>query len=173
MIEHRDAQGLEVGQGLARKLTVDPDVAVAEFDRLAWQADDALDVGLTRINRAAEDGQAKEEKQGKEDASKERAQEKQPPVPESASLRVEVLGDPAKTKDRHFYRVEGGLLLNLQEVRERLAQRRKQELPLQKVVIVLYEDSPDKDNPIVRDLVDLVRGDGLTPDISEPPGKAP
>jgi hypothetical protein len=63
--------------------------------------------------------------------------------------------------------------LTLDELRGQLRERLGQTPKLQKVVIVLYGNSPDKNNANVRNLVDLVRGQGLTLDMSEPPGDAP
>lgn len=78
------------------------------------------------------------------------------PLPASAVLRVEVLGDPAlqkitgiKTTDpkfdrTHRYRIESGgpKLLTRQEVEERITPDRKPRSPYRRVEIILYKDSP-------------------------------
>jgi hypothetical protein len=94
------------------------------------------------------------------------------PTSAAATLRIEVVGSAAG--ERRHYHVKGDDRPHtLDEVRALLAARLKQQPPLEKVVIVLYENSPDKDTQIVRSLVDLARDNRLTPDISEPQGKAP
>jgi hypothetical protein len=72
-------------------------------------------------------------------------------------LRVEVLGDRPDERT-HFYRLESGnsrARLTLEELRGRIRERQTQAPPLQKLVILLYLDSPDKDKLQIRELREL------------------
>jgi hypothetical protein len=72
-------------------------------------------------------------------------------------FRVEVLGDRPEERER-FYRLENGepkTRLTMKELRSRINERKTQSPPLQKLVIVLYLDSPDKDKLQVRELQEL------------------
>jgi len=62
-------------------------------------------------------------------------------------------------------------LKDLAEVRRAIEARK--EKGLQRVRVVLYRNSPDRNTQVVQALVELVREKGLTPDISEPPSDAP
>jgi len=69
-------------------------------------------------------------------------------------LRIEVLGDRPQERTR-FYRIDGGTSrerLTLDEIERRIRERQTEAPPLNRVVIVLYQDSPDKDKAQVRDL---------------------
>ncbi|HXG09715.1 MAG TPA: hypothetical protein VNK04_07990 [Gemmataceae bacterium] len=95
------------------------------------------------------------------------------PAPKTGALRIEVLGDEPQPQ-RRFYRIEGeSRLYTLDEVAEILSRRRKEDPDLKKAIIVLYQNSPDRDTAVVRDLMRLIETRGLTPDISFAPGRAP
>src|SRR5205823_5519098 len=91
-------------------------------------------------------------------------------LPNSTELRIVVL----RTTDGRYYRVEGDTQAHtFEEVQALVAKRRAQQPPLHKLVIVLYDDSPDQDTTLVRQLETLAQDNGLTPEISKPPGKVP
>jgi hypothetical protein len=95
------------------------------------------------------------------------------PLSKASTLRVEVLGD-SRVEKAHFYRPEGeGPLLNLEDVKKRVERRREQAPPLQKIEIVLYENSPDQDTAVVKELESWARQRGLATSIENAPGKAP
>ena len=76
--------------------------------------------------------------------------------------------------DGRHYRIDGDKEpRTLDEVRALIAQRREQKPPPEKLVIVLYKDSPDQNTPIVEKLKELAKDNGLTPEISLPEGNAP
>jgi hypothetical protein len=76
--------------------------------------------------------------------------------------------------DGRHYRIEGNAqAYTLKEVQAQITQRRAQQPPLEKLEIVLYEDSPDQNTRIVQQLKELAQDNGLTPKISEPNGKVP
>jgi hypothetical protein len=78
------------------------------------------------------------------------------------------------SSDGHYYRVDGQEpALTYEEVKAHVAFRRAQAPPLAKLVIVLYEDSPDQGTTIAQKLKTLAQDNGLTPEISEPKGKMP
>ena len=89
----------------------------------------------------------------------------------AAELRIVVVRG---SDDGRHYRIEGqGEPRTLEEVRALIAQRREQKSPLEKLEIVLYEDSPDQNTRIVQQLEELAKDSGLTPKISKPKGKVP
>lgn len=86
------------------------------------------------------------------------------------SMRIVVV----PSTDGHYYRIDDQLTTRtLDEVKEVVAFRRALATPLEKLVIVLYEDSPDQGTPIVKQLKTLAQDNGLTPEVSEPRGKIP
>ncbi len=102
------------------------------------------------------------------------------------SLRIEVLG-PAPLRKlaggkepnlQRPYRVEGQMM-SLAEIKDLIRKRRLQEPPLRHVVLVLYNDSPARDRPVVYDLADwagavVAEGrDKLKVDYDLPGGDAP
>jgi hypothetical protein len=100
---------------------------------------------------------------------KDTAQPKNPPAGGN-SLRIVVV----PSADGHCYRIDGQEpAQTFDEVKALVAVRRAQATPLAKLVIVLYDDSPDQGTPIVQQLESLAQDNGLTPEISKPPGKAP
>jgi hypothetical protein len=106
--------------------------------------------------------------------------------PASEALRIEVLGGESLRKLRadssHPYRIRQGetpSLLTMDEVKAAIKERQRQQPPLSRLEIVLYKDSPDKDVPLVKRLLDwgrelTVKGDGkMRVDISQPDADAP
>jgi hypothetical protein len=108
--------------------------------------------------------------------------------PAENTAQVEVLGPdalerlPGKPDARHCYRVEvkgEPQLMTLPEVMDFLRGRLKEEPPLRQVRIVLYKDSPAKDVPLVRKLIDWASdlpADGnkkMQVDVLEPGTNAP
>jgi hypothetical protein len=104
----------------------------------------------------------------------------------SQTLRIEVLGGETLqklgAKSPHPYRVREGetqSLLTLDEVKRAIKKRQEQDPPLSRLEVVLYKDSPDKDVPLVKRLVDWgrdldVKGDGkMKVDITQPDSDAP
>jgi hypothetical protein len=88
------------------------------------------------------------------------------------TVQIEVLQDP--TKGGRHYRVLGeSKLWTFDELKEMLVERSKQETPMERMVSVVYEDSPDSNTPIVRNLRELATENKLTFDISERRGNAP
>jgi hypothetical protein len=90
-------------------------------------------------------------------------------------LRIEVLGDQAQERT-HFYRLESvdpKARLTLEEVRTRIRERQSQSPPLERLVIVLFLDSPDKDKKQVRDLQEMALDFKLRPVIDAMNSKAP
>ena len=113
--------------------------------------------------------QVKHEKDKETDAVKPPVQNGEP-IDQKKVLRIEVLSRP----DERRYRVEGGqLLLTREEVGKLLDERRKGTPALEKVVVVLYKNSPDQDTSVVKDLVRTVELKELAPDILLAPGYAP
>jgi hypothetical protein len=102
--------------------------------------------------------------------------EQLPPARETV-LRVEVLAltaDDLPIRDDRFYRIEGEQQRqSLEEVRERIYQRKAAKPPLEKVEIVLYKNSPDRSNPAVEKLRSVVKSQGLETAITEVEAKAP
>jgi hypothetical protein len=104
-----------------------------------------------------------------------KADDKLPPVGEK-TLRVEVLGllkgQPILTGQ--VYRFEGESQLRpLPEVLDRIDRLKAGKPPLEKVEIVLYKDSPDRNTPAVEDLRSAVSRMGLEAAITEVQAKAP
>jgi hypothetical protein len=87
---------------------------------------------------------------------------------ELKSMRIVVV----PSKDGHYYRIDDKNL-NFAEVKERVASRRAHAIPFEKLVIVIFEDSPDQNTPVVQQLKALAQDNSVTPEISEPKGKAP
>jgi hypothetical protein len=88
------------------------------------------------------------------------------------AVQVEVLQDPSKSG--RDYRVLGQQeRLKLNELKKMIDDRHRQEPPLEKMVIVVYLDSPDRNTRVVQNLVEMARESSLTPDVSEPRRKAP
>jgi hypothetical protein len=88
------------------------------------------------------------------------------------TLRIEVLGEGVK--DSRFYRLAGETkALNLEELAAAVERVRQEKSTLQKVEIVLYENSPDRDRPAVTQLQTWAKQKDLTPSIADAKGKAP
>ncbi len=104
-------------------------------------------------------------------AAETRREEGPPPTPEN-TVRVEVLGE-GFSGDR-FYRVAGEpQTQTLEQIKQAVDQKRQQAPGLQKLEIVLYENSPHRDTPVVMELQNWAKQKGLTPIVALPPGKAP
>ena len=89
---------------------------------------------------------------------------------ELKSMQITVL----PSKDGRYYRIgDEKQALTFAEVKERVAFRRAQAMPFERLIIVVYEDSPDQNTPIVQQLKTLAQDNSVTPEISEPKGKAP
>jgi len=89
---------------------------------------------------------------------------------EMKSMRITVV--PAK--DGRYYRIgDEKQALTFAEVKDRVAFRRAQAMPFERLIIVLYEDSPDRNTPVVQQVKTLAQDNNLTPEISEPKGKVP
>jgi hypothetical protein len=70
--------------------------------------------------------------------------------------------------------MEGGsTFLTLEEVGEVLSQQRKQNADLRRVIIVLYQNSPAEDLPVVTRLKHAIEARGLTPGTLLEKGRAP
>ncbi len=94
-------------------------------------------------------------------------------VPASATARVEVLGDD-RVRDGRLYRFEGEeRLRTLAEIRDALEARKKDRPPLEKVVLVIYQNSPDEQKHQVVALRNLAEDLGLTVGKDLPPRDAP
>jgi hypothetical protein len=90
----------------------------------------------------------------------------------AGTLRIEVLGEGVK--DGRFYRLAGETkALNLEELKAAVERVRQEKPGLQKVEIVLYENSPDRDRPAVTQLQAWAKQKDLTPTIADAKGKAP
>jgi hypothetical protein len=88
----------------------------------------------------------------------------------TTALRIVVV----PSTDGHCYRIDGeGPAQTFGEVKALVAFHRAQATPLEKLVIVLYEDSPDQGTPIVHQLKTLAQDHGLTREIVEQKGKVP
>jgi len=86
------------------------------------------------------------------------------------SMRVVVV----PSTDGRCYRIDDQpAAQTLDEVKKVVAFRRAQATPLERLVILLYEDSPDQATAIVQQLKTLAQDNGLTPQISEEKGKIP
>jgi hypothetical protein len=113
---------------------------------------------------------------GKKDGEGPKKVDQLPPARETV-LRVEVLAllpDDQPIKDGRFYRVEGEQQRQtLEEVRDRIYQRKSAKPPLEKVEIVLYKNSPDRSNPAVEKLRSVVKSQGLETAITEVEANAP
>ncbi|HEY1860058.1 MAG TPA: hypothetical protein VGG61_06875 [Gemmataceae bacterium] len=97
------------------------------------------------------------------------------PTAGPAVLRIEVLGDRPDERAR-FYRLDAGdpnARLTLDEIRAKIRDRKAQSPPLEKLVIVLYLDSPDKEKKQVRDLQELALDFKLRPILDAMDRKAP
>jgi hypothetical protein len=103
-------------------------------------------------------------------------EEKLPPVAEK-TLRVEVLGGGLSQQQRlngQFYRLDReDKLQALPAVLEQIDRRKAGTPPLEKVEIVLYKDSPDRNTPAVEELRSAVSRRGLEAAITEVQAKAP
>lgn len=104
-------------------------------------------------------------------------------TPSDESLRIVVLGranlSESDIKAERWYRietVEGPRMLTFEEVKRTIRNRQQEQLPLSRIEIVLYRDSPDERVPIVSQLrtwasdqnggkmkVDLLRSDREMP----------
>jgi hypothetical protein len=101
-----------------------------------------------------------------------RREEVGPPTTPENTLRVEVLGEGVS--GGRFYRVAGETQAETFEEIKRTVERKRQEASgLQKLEIVLYENSPDRDTPVVKDLETWAKMKGLNPRTGPAPGKAP
>jgi hypothetical protein len=101
--------------------------------------------------------------------------DKLPPVAEK-TLRVEVLGllKGQPITNGQVYRIEGkAQLRSLPDVLEEIDKRKAGTPPLEKVEIVLYKDSPDRNTPAVEELRSAVSRKGLEAAITEVQAKAP
>jgi hypothetical protein len=105
----------------------------------------------------------------------------QKPQESSAALRVEVLGDAALRRvaagnpvdPNRRYRVEGREgLLTLPEA-EQLIRQRRMNADLRRLDVILYNDSPARDVPYVRELVKWAEDLPLSVDITERDEDAP
>jgi hypothetical protein len=105
---------------------------------------------------------------GKDSVPKE--QPKDNYAPELKYMHITVV--PAK--DGRYYRIgDDKQALTFAEVKDRVAFRRAQAMPFEKLIIVVYEDSPDQNTPIVQQLKTLAQDNSVTPEISMPKGKVP
>ena len=95
---------------------------------------------------------------------------KDSPSPNPKSIQIVVV---PSTNGRYYRIDDQSAAHTFEEVKDIIASRRALATPLEKVVIVVYEDSPDQGTPIVQQLKTLVQDNGLTPQISEPKGKIP
>jgi hypothetical protein len=104
-------------------------------------------------------------------------------TPAAETLRIEVLGkDPLQKQDvdaSRFYRIDSGdgpRLLTFEEIKEVVKKRQGEQPPLRRIEIVLYNDSPDKDVRLVRQLKawagELDSGK-MKVDVSQPGANAP
>jgi hypothetical protein len=105
----------------------------------------------------------------------------------STVLAVEVLGDPTLQQlvnsgrqpsldAQRCYRLAGdepAKLLTLDEVKDLIKKRLKQEPPLRRLELVLYKDSPQKQVPRVADLKKWADSEKLLVDFKEPGEVAP
>lgn len=89
-------------------------------------------------------------------------------TPDEQTLRVEVLGaDTLKNAGKeasHCYRLfksEGAVYLTFEEVKNEISQRQRQQPPLRLLRILLYQDSPFEDRPVVSQLKDWSRDRNL------------
>jgi hypothetical protein len=107
------------------------------------------------------------ENRGKDAATRQEQPKSTEAAHDGTSLRIEVVvGSVAE--GRH-YRVDGeDKSRTLKEVESVLIDRLRKEPPMKEIAIVLYQDSPAEDTPIVRNLVDLAYLHHLTPNISKP-----
>jgi len=77
-------------------------------------------------------------------------------------------------KDGRNYRIgDEKKALTFAEVKERVAIRRAQTMPFEKLIVVIYKNSPDLNTQIVQQLKTLAQDNSLTPEISEPNENAP
>jgi hypothetical protein len=108
----------------------------------------------------------------KQDAGKADLQEKAPAG--AAVVRVEMLGGPRVKGDR-FYMLDGEKeAKNLAELREAIrAQQQKDKVTIERIDIVIYEDSVAPDHPAVRDLEKWAKQNNLTVSIWKPAGLSP
>jgi hypothetical protein len=105
---------------------------------------------------------------GKEAKSKEQPKDSYPP--ELKTMSVTVL--PAK--DGRYYRIgDEKQTLTFAEIKDRVAFRRAQAMPFEKLIIVIYKNSPDQNTQIVQRLKELAQESSVTPEISEPNANAP
>jgi hypothetical protein len=87
-------------------------------------------------------------------------------------LRVRMLGGQ-RVRDQRFYLLDDGAVCNWSELLERLAALRQQAAGLQAIDIVIYQDSVDRDNPAVHDLVNWAKQNRVKITLSFPPEDAP
>jgi hypothetical protein len=92
---------------------------------------------------------------------------------EGSTVRVELLSG-GRVRGERWYRVEGRAEpLTLAELRDALRAQLKATPPLEKIVIVIYKDSPDVSTFPVRELKELAADLRLTPVIELPGRDAP
>jgi hypothetical protein len=118
-------------------------------------------------------------KPAEKDPSKKR-DDKQPPPGEP--LRIEVLGSRALKilkepagGSYHGYRIQGDEEKKLYDLAsiEGVLRERRQKTPKLRVVLVIYKDSPDRDLPVVADLVEWLTKEEITWEVAEPPEYSP
>lgn len=94
------------------------------------------------------------------------------PVPKPTALQIEVLAGTGPQPQGRYYKVEGEREpKTLEEIATMLPALQKQNPALEKVVVVLYESSPDRDTAVVQGLLRVVKDNHLTHDVSSPPGE--
>jgi hypothetical protein len=135
-----------------------------------------------KVEPRAKDKESKKEEEKDKDKDKGKGE-----APPEQTLKVEVLGNDTLKKlagsgsadlDKR-YRIPGeARLYTLEEVRKLVKDRRQGTPPLKRLVVIVYNDSPDRNRPQVADLVDWARD--LDPergkvevDLQEPDRKAP
>ena len=106
----------------------------------------------------------------KKAADQEPAPQKSAPAPESArsggeALRVTMLGGP-RVRDQRFYVLGQDAPRNWDELRQAVAERKRQNPDLRDLDVVIYRDSVDRDNPAVTELTRWAQENGLTPRVS-------
>jgi hypothetical protein len=106
-------------------------------------------------------------------------------APATETLRIEVLGKSSRSLKKpdaeasRYYRIDtgdGSRLLTFAEVKEVIKKRRQEQPPLRRIEIVLYNDSPSEQGPLVSQFkawAGELDGEKVRLDVSKPDADAP
>lgn len=89
----------------------------------------------------------------------------EPPRTGSDVVQVMMLGG-TRVRDQRFYVLDHEAPRTWDELRQALAERKKQNPQLRDIQVVIYKDSVDRDNPAVTELTRWAKENGFTPSVA-------